>query len=178
MPVPRRPRLAGSVAALEVETLERLEILRACVKETSMSSWGSICCEKGWTRRGGLGGDHGRGQEWLLWSPTSMIQTIGRAARNDRGRCIMYADKMTPEMQQAIDETEQRRSIQMAHNEARDHPDHHPQRNPQRHRSRTRPQPRSPQESHPLRQRQACGSRGLLGSPPFRHAGCSGRHEI
>ncbi|MEL7065851.1 MAG: helicase-related protein, partial [Planctomycetota bacterium] len=54
----------------------------------------------------------------FLRSPTSMIQTIGRAARNDRGRCIMYADKMTPEMQRAIDETERRRSIQMAHNEA------------------------------------------------------------
>ena len=53
----------------EVETLERLEILRACVKETSMSSWGSICCEKGWTCPRWFGGDHGCRQERLLAVP-------------------------------------------------------------------------------------------------------------
>ena len=43
--------------------------------------------------------------------------TIGRAARNDRGEVIMYADKMTDSMKYAIDETQRRREIQMKHNE-------------------------------------------------------------
>ena len=44
------------------------------------------------------------------------IQTIGRAARNDKGEVIMYADKITDSMQYAIDETQRRREIQIAHN--------------------------------------------------------------
>jgi excinuclease ABC subunit B len=47
-----------------------------------------------------------------------MIQTIGRAARNDRGKVIMYADVMTGSMEQAIDETSRRRSIQLEYNKA------------------------------------------------------------
>ena len=46
----------------------------------------------------------------------SLIQTIGRAARNDKGEVIMYADKITDSMQYAIDETQRRREIQIAHN--------------------------------------------------------------
>jgi excinuclease ABC subunit B len=44
------------------------------------------------------------------------VQTIGRAARNERGKVIMYADKMTKSMEEAISETNRRRSIQMAYN--------------------------------------------------------------
>ncbi len=50
-------------------------------------------------------------------SETSLIQTIGRAARNSEGHVIMYADKITESMQLAIDETQRRREIQMKYNE-------------------------------------------------------------
>ena len=56
-------------------------------------------------------------KEGFLRSNRSLIQTIGRAARNDKGEVIMYADKITDSMQYAIDETQRRREIQMAHNE-------------------------------------------------------------
>ncbi|WP_370280681.1 excinuclease ABC subunit UvrB [Pontibacterium sp.] len=56
-------------------------------------------------------------KEGFLRSDTSMIQTIGRAARNVNGRAILYADKVTGSMQRAIDETERRRQKQLAHNE-------------------------------------------------------------
>lgn len=56
-------------------------------------------------------------KEGFLRSNRSLIQTIGRAARNDRGEVIMYADKMTDSMKYAIDETQRRREIQMKHNE-------------------------------------------------------------
>ena len=55
-------------------------------------------------------------KEGFLRSETSLIQTIGRAARNSCGEVIMYADNMTDSMQKAIDETERRREIQIAHN--------------------------------------------------------------
>ncbi|WP_031526256.1 excinuclease ABC subunit UvrB [Dyadobacter crusticola] len=55
-------------------------------------------------------------KEGFLRDTRSMIQTIGRAARNDRGKVIMYADVMTGSMQLAIDETNRRRSIQMEYN--------------------------------------------------------------
>lgn len=55
-------------------------------------------------------------KEGFLRDTRSMIQTIGRAARNDRGKVIMYADTMTGSMQLAIDETNRRRSIQMDYN--------------------------------------------------------------
>ena len=57
-------------------------------------------------------------KEGFLRSETSLIQTIGRAARNAGGRVIMYADKITPAMRAAIDETERRRAIQDAYNRA------------------------------------------------------------
>lgn len=56
-------------------------------------------------------------KEGFLRSETSLIQTIGRAARNANGKVIMYADKITRSMQSAIDETKRRREIQMHYNE-------------------------------------------------------------
>ncbi len=55
-------------------------------------------------------------KEGFLRSTRSLIQTIGRAARHIRGQAILYADRMTDSMTSAIDETERRRGIQMAHN--------------------------------------------------------------
>ncbi|WP_418748142.1 excinuclease ABC subunit UvrB [Frisingicoccus sp.] len=56
-------------------------------------------------------------KEGFLRSETSLIQTIGRAARNSEGHVIMYADTMTDSMQRAIDETNRRRKLQQAYNE-------------------------------------------------------------
>ncbi|MDD7732396.1 MAG: helicase-related protein, partial [Firmicutes bacterium] len=55
-------------------------------------------------------------KEGFLRSETSLIQTIGRAARNERGKVILYGDQVTRSMQVAIDETSRRRSIQEAYN--------------------------------------------------------------
>ena len=57
-------------------------------------------------------------KEGFLRSETSLIQTIGRAARNAEGKVILYADEVTPSMERAITETERRREIQHAYNEA------------------------------------------------------------
>ncbi|MER7367520.1 excinuclease ABC subunit UvrB [Nonomuraea wenchangensis] len=57
-------------------------------------------------------------KEGFLRSETSLIQTIGRAARNVSGQVHMYADKVTPSMERAIDETNRRRAKQIAYNEA------------------------------------------------------------
>lgn len=56
-------------------------------------------------------------KEGFLRSETALIQTIGRAARNAEGLVILYADKITPSMRRAMDETERRRTIQNAYNE-------------------------------------------------------------
>ncbi len=56
-------------------------------------------------------------KEGFLRSERSLVQTIGRAARNDQGHVIMYADHVTDSMQRAIDETYRRREIQIAYNE-------------------------------------------------------------
>ncbi len=57
-------------------------------------------------------------KEGFLRSERSLIQTIGRAARNANGKAILYADRVTDSMRRAIDETERRRNKQIAHNEA------------------------------------------------------------
>ena len=57
-------------------------------------------------------------KEGFLRSETSLIQTIGRAARNAQGRVLLYADKITPAMRAAMDETARRRQIQDAYNQA------------------------------------------------------------
>ena len=59
-------------------------------------------------------------KEGFLRSDTSLIQTMGRAARNVRGKVILYADKMTDSMERAIDETNRRREIQVEYNEKHD----------------------------------------------------------
>ncbi len=59
-------------------------------------------------------------KEGFLRSTRSLIQTFGRAARNVRGRVILYADRMTGSMQRAIDETDRRRRIQQAYNQEHD----------------------------------------------------------
>ena len=56
-------------------------------------------------------------KEGFLRSETSLIQTIGRAARNAQGHVIMYADTITDSMRRAIDETNRRRAVQEAYNE-------------------------------------------------------------
>jgi excinuclease ABC subunit B len=58
-------------------------------------------------------------KEGFLRGETSLIQTIGRAARNIRGKVVMYADKETDAMRKAIQETDRRRAIQIAYNEKR-----------------------------------------------------------
>ena len=57
-------------------------------------------------------------KEGFLRSETSLIQTVGRAARNAEGQVIMYADQVTPSMERAIVETNRRREIQSAYNKA------------------------------------------------------------
>ena len=67
-------------------------------------------------------------KEGFLRSETSLVQTIGRAARNVDGRVIMYADHITGSMERAIAETNRRREKQLAYNlAARHHPRDHPQ---------------------------------------------------
>ena len=56
-------------------------------------------------------------KEGYLRSDTSMIQTIGRAARHANGHVVMYADRITDSMRRAIDETNRRRAIQERHNQ-------------------------------------------------------------
>jgi excinuclease ABC subunit B len=56
-------------------------------------------------------------KEGFLRSTGSLIQTMGRAARHLEGRAILYADKMTDSMRRAIDETDRRRTVQLAYNE-------------------------------------------------------------
>jgi len=56
-------------------------------------------------------------KEGFLRSSTSLVQTVGRAARNVNGRVIMYAETVTDSMRTAIEETERRRALQMAYNE-------------------------------------------------------------
>ncbi|MCK5591371.1 MAG: UvrB/UvrC motif-containing protein, partial [Candidatus Pacebacteria bacterium] len=55
-------------------------------------------------------------KEGFLRSETSLIQTIGRAARNENGRVVLYADKMTGSIEKAVEETNRRRKIQIEYN--------------------------------------------------------------
>ena len=102
----------------DVDTLERIEIIRDLRLGTFDLLIGINLLREGLDIPecafvGILDAD----KEGFLRSETSMIQTIGRAARNSEARIVLYADKITGSMQRAMDETERRRIRQITHNE-------------------------------------------------------------
>jgi excinuclease ABC subunit B len=103
----------------DIETLERIEIIRGL-----RSGDFDILVGINLLREGldipecGLVAILDADKEGFLRSKTSLIQTIGRAARNVEGRVILYADKQTGSLKGALEETERRRNKQLAHNEA------------------------------------------------------------
>ncbi len=103
----------------DIDTVERVEILSDLRKGTfdvlvgiNLLQRVLIC------RRCSLVAILDADKEGFLRSTRSLIQTIGRAARNLRGKAILYADRITDSMQRAIDETDRRREKQRAFNEA------------------------------------------------------------
>ncbi|MCW1956010.1 excinuclease ABC subunit UvrB [uncultured Lentibacter sp.] len=102
----------------EIDTLERIEILR----DLRLGAF-DVLIGINLLREGldipecGLVAILDADKEGFLRSETSLIQTIGRAARNAEGRVIMYADKITGSMERAIGETDRRRAKQIAYNE-------------------------------------------------------------
>ncbi len=102
----------------EIDTLERIEILRGLrLGEFDVLVGINLLREGLDLPEVGLVAILDADKEGFLRSATSLIQTIGRAARNVDGRVIMYADDVTGSMREAIDETDRRRAIQIAHNE-------------------------------------------------------------
>lgn len=103
----------------DIETLERLEILKA-LREGDFD----VLVGVNLLREGldlpevALVAILDADKQGFLRSRSSLIQTMGRAARNANSRCVLYADGMTPEMRSAIDEVERRRARQLAYNEA------------------------------------------------------------
>ena len=103
----------------EVDTIERVEILRDLRKGKYDVLVGINLLREGLDlREVSLVAILDADKIGFLRSATSLIQTIGRAARNADGRVIMYADKRSPAMDEAIRETEHRREVQMAYNKA------------------------------------------------------------
>lgn len=103
----------------EVDTFERVELMRDLRKGTIDVIVGINLLREGLDLpEVSLVAILDADKEGFLRSETSLIQTIGRAARNAEGEVIMYADSITPSMERAIRETERRRSIQSAYNEA------------------------------------------------------------
>ncbi len=102
----------------EVDTLERIQIIR----ELRLGEF-DVLVGVNLLREGldlpevSLVGILDADKEGFLRGETSLIQTIGRAARNIEGRVLMYADKQTAAMRAALDETDRRRAIQVAYNE-------------------------------------------------------------
>ncbi|WP_042471176.1 excinuclease ABC subunit UvrB [Bacillus ndiopicus] len=102
----------------EIKTLERIEIIRELRKGTYDVLVGINLLREGLDiPEVSLVAILDADKEGFLRSERSLIQTIGRAARNANGHVIMYADKITDSMQKALDETSRRRSIQMDYNE-------------------------------------------------------------
>lgn len=102
----------------EVKTLERIEIIRELRKGTYDVLVGINLLREGLDiPEVSLVAILDADKEGFLRSERSLIQTIGRAARNANGHVIMYADKMTDSMTKAIEETNRRRTIQVAYNE-------------------------------------------------------------
>ncbi len=101
----------------DVETLERISILTEFRKGTFDVLVGVNLLREGLDLpEVSLIGILDADKEGFLRSETSLIQTIGRAARNVEGRVILYADHMTGSMERAIRETERRRTVQLAYN--------------------------------------------------------------
>ncbi len=102
----------------DIDTLERIEIIRDLRLGTYDVLVGVNLLREGLDiPECGLMAILDADKEGFLRSQTSLIQTIGRAARNVDSRVILYADKMTDSLKGALDETERRRAIQLAHNE-------------------------------------------------------------
>lgn len=102
----------------EVKTLERIEIIRDLrVKKYDVLVGINLLREGLDIPEVSLVAILDADKEGFLRSERSLIQTMGRAARNENGQVIMYADRVTDSMQFAIDETDRRREIQHAHNE-------------------------------------------------------------
>ncbi|MBQ9949458.1 MAG: excinuclease ABC subunit UvrB, partial [Clostridia bacterium] len=102
----------------EIETMERMEIIRDLrLGEFDVLVGINLLREGLDLPEVGLIAILDADKEGFLRSTTSLIQTIGRAARNAEGRVIMYADTVTDSMQRAITETERRREIQKKYNE-------------------------------------------------------------
>src|SRR5438876_7678231 len=103
----------------EIETLERIKILRGLRKGEFDVLIGINLLREGLDLpEVSLVAILDADKEGFLRSAGSLIQTIGRCARNLNGRAILYADRMTESMRKAIDETDRRRAIQQAYNEA------------------------------------------------------------
>jgi len=103
----------------DVDTVERIELIR----DLRLGQY-DVLVGINLLREGldipecGLVGILDADKEGFLRSETSLVQTIGRAARNAEAKVILYADRITGSMQRAMDETERRRTKQIAHNEA------------------------------------------------------------
>src|SRR5262249_49860914 len=113
----REAGLRGKWLHSELDAIERVQVLR----ELREGAFGVLV--GGNLLREGLGLAEGwvvaildGGKEGLLRSGTSLIQTIGRAARNVNAEVILYADRVTESMQRAIDETARRRDLQLRYN--------------------------------------------------------------
>ena len=103
----------------EIETLERVKILRDLRKGEFDVLIGINLLREGLDLpEVSLVAVLDADKEGFLRSSGSLIQTVGRCARNLNGRAILYADRMTDSMKKAMDETDRRRSIQQAYNEA------------------------------------------------------------
>jgi len=102
----------------DIETLDRIKILTEFRKGKSEVLVGVNLLREGLDLpEVALIGIFDADKEGFLRSETSLIQTIGRAARNARGRVILYADAITGSMERALAETKRRRDIQMAYNQ-------------------------------------------------------------
>ncbi len=102
----------------DIETIERMEIIRDLrLGEFDVLVGINLLREGLYIPEVGLVAILDADKEGFLRSTTSLVQTVGRAARNAEGRVIMYADTVTDSMQRAIDETNRRREIQIKYNE-------------------------------------------------------------
>ena len=113
----RRRACAANGCIRELDAFERVQILRELREGAFRRAGRRQPVARGARFAGGVAGGHSRrGQGGFLRSETSLIQTIGRAARNVNAQVILYADRVTDSMQRAIEETNRRRDMQMAYN--------------------------------------------------------------